>query len=151
MGRLGVGPFYLLEHVSYEVQSHRGEPCVLDHTAAFSHMGDIGLELHQVHRAEPPALARELGCDRGNGLNHVAYLLVDPVAESRRLSARGCPQTFYGEAGPIRDYMHFAPSLGHVIELHVESEPFAAAWSGFADAAREWDGSEPLRTMQPPE
>lgn len=150
-GSLGVGPFFLLEHVTYEVQSHRGEPCVLDHTAAFGHTGEVGLELHQIHLAEPARLGQELGLGRGSGVNHVAYVLEDPAAESRRLAAKGWPQTFYGAAGPIRDYMHYVPALGHVIELHIASEPFAAAWAGFAAAARDWDGTEPLREMRPPE
>jgi hypothetical protein len=56
----------------------------------------------------------------------------------------------YGAAGPIRDYMHYVQALGHVVELHIASGPFAATWAGFAAAARDWDGSEPLREMRPP-
>ena len=50
--RLGVGPFFHIPNVDFEVLHRRDEPCVFEHSAAFARWGDIGLELQQIR--QPP-------------------------------------------------------------------------------------------------
>ena len=45
---------------------------------------------------------------------------------------------------------HDNPDLGHAVEVHRSSPELIALNDGFAQAARDWDGSEPLRPMPTP-
>ncbi len=148
--RLGVGPFYGFEHLEFDLIVRTDGPCVFDHSAAFAWLGDVGVELHQIHRAEPLGFAHELGCGRGNGLNHIAYVLEDPELAADRLIQSGYPQTVYCKAGPIEDRMHYIAEFGHLVELHQASDAISEFWAEIAEGARTWDGTDPLRSIESP-
>ena len=85
---LGVGPFQVLEHVDLGDFRFRGEPATLDHSAAFAAWGPVLLELDQVHKVRPAALAEALNVRPGT-VSHVAWTTGDLGAEREHLAAAG--------------------------------------------------------------
>jgi catechol 2,3-dioxygenase-like lactoylglutathione lyase family enzyme len=145
----GAGPFHVLERIEFDAIEHRGGPATLDHSAAFGQWGAIAVELQQVYDAQPAELAARVagGAPR---VNHIAYISPDVEADSRRLEQAGMPRFMFAKLGPVEVTFHDAPALGHAIELHRESDHIYGFFGAIAEAARGWDGSEPLRTGPPP-
>jgi methylmalonyl-CoA/ethylmalonyl-CoA epimerase len=146
----GAGPFYLLPDMQFDESRHNGQDCVVRHSAAFGWWGSVGLELQQLHEASPPEVER-LFAGPLNAVNHVAYFVPDPAAESARLEALGIPEFLFARIGPVEVTFHDAWStLGHGIELHRETEFITGFFNSLRDAADGWDGSDPLRDMPNP-
>ena len=145
---LGVGPFFVLEHVPFDELRGPGDEVRFDHSAGFAYLGNVGLELQQMHDVSPPELADALGCGRADHLNHIAYALEDPGSGSAWLERQGFAEKVYTRSGPVEDRMHFVPRLGHMIELHQDSVPFAAFWNAIRDASASWDGDASPRSAQ---
>jgi catechol 2,3-dioxygenase-like lactoylglutathione lyase family enzyme len=142
------GPFYVLEHVAFEDVQHLDAPAVFDHSAAFGQWGDIAIELQQIFDVQPAALAAKLA-GRPSRVNHVAFISPDVDADSRRLELAGMPKFMVAKLGPVEVTFHDAPSLGHPIEIHRESDHIHAFFGALARAARGWDGKDPMRLGPP--
>ena len=87
---LGVGPFQVLEHVNLGDFRFRGEPAVLDHSAAFTAWGPVLLELNVLHDAAPAELRDALGGKPG-AVSHVAWTTGNLSLERQHLASAGCP------------------------------------------------------------
>ena len=144
-GRLGVGPFFVLRNIVFDAIETYSDDAVFAHSAAFSYLGNTGVELQHISEARPERLAAELGLECPDRLNHIAYAVADPVALSEQLSEAGYPLGVFTKAGPIEDYMHFVPEFGHMIELHLASDALERFWGGVRKEATVWDGSDPIR------
>jgi len=51
--KMGVGPFYVFEHVKFQEAYFRGQPSNVDITAAIGYWGDLQIEFIQQHNAAP--------------------------------------------------------------------------------------------------
>jgi hypothetical protein len=148
--KVGVGPFWVFKDIVFDEVTHQGRPAVFDHSAAFAKWGDGSLELHGITEAKPQALADGVRFGTGNNFNHVSYLSDEPDEDSERLAAAGCPEILTLRLGDHVDYLHWAPFLGHAIEIHKNSPVVTDLWKMVEAESKGWDGTDPVRIMAPP-
>jgi catechol 2,3-dioxygenase-like lactoylglutathione lyase family enzyme len=142
---LGAGPFFVIEHMAFDVVTFEGKPAAYDHSSAFGQWGSLKLELTVVHSAQPAGLAAALGGASGR-VGHIAWLASDLDAESARLSAADVPAFHEGRAGPVRAIWHDArATLGHHIEILQDCPEIQGFYDLIRTSADRWDGSNPLR------
>ena len=145
---LGAGPFFLIDRVRFDEVSYQGEPAVWEHAAAFGQWGAVCIELQEISEASPPRIAELLVPGPMPVVNHVAYLSETPEADSAELSAAGNALFLHARFGGVEVWFHDTSAiLGHAIEIHRNSERLIKSFEMIAAAAREWDGTRPLRPM----
>ena len=119
---LGVGPFHVVEHVTFEefvltVGDRTFDDVVFDHAAAFAAWGPVVVELNQVHAIDD-RLAAALDPTPG-AVSHVSWVVPDVRAESARLTGLGCRLINTARSGPIDVAWHDGgPLFGHPVEIH---------------------------------
>ena len=152
---LGIGPFLVHEHVTFdEFRCAPGvaerEPVAFDHTAAFAAWGPVVLELGQVHDIDP-GLAAAYGVAPG-AMSHVSWVVDDLEAETARLTALGCSPINTARSGPIHVSWHTGGRLfPHPIEVHEANPAILGMYPRLAALAQDWDGTTaPMRPMRPP-
>jgi len=144
---VGVGPFYLMENIQLGEMRYRGEPTDARFSIAIAYWGDIQIELIRPENDAPSIYSGEYAVkDR---LHHIC-IFVDSIADARRACAEAGAEILVegkvGDSGEVI-YVDAGGGPGHVIEL---LQPMAGSEGLFAmikDAARDWDGSEPLRKL----
>ncbi|HYX85245.1 MAG TPA: hypothetical protein VE777_09780 [Gaiellales bacterium] len=146
---LGAGPFFLVENVPLENVLSRGEPAQLAHDSAFGLCGGAPIELLQIARAAPERVEARWSGPRPR-IHHVAYALPRAAAEDLRgsLDERGLPEYLSAQLGDVDMTLHDASAtLGHDIEIHVDSPALREFFETVRGGAEGWDGSEPLRPV----
>ncbi len=138
---LGVGPFFVLRELTPDTFRYRGTPSPSPTlTLAFGNSGDLQVELIQQHDERPSAYLDFLASGR-EGLQHVSSWLTraEYDATMARMVAAGTSVAHEGAmaGGGVR-FAYFGTD--------------AAAPGGImyeiADAARDWDGSDPIRELR---
>lgn len=129
---LGVGPFTVLEHVDLGEFRFRGEPAVLDHTAAFTAWGPVLLELNFVHRVEPEPL-REALCIAPGSVSHVAWTTDDLASENEHLASVGCGLVTTSVSNAVANWYSGGPLFAHPIEVHQPPPGVVAFWQSLRD------------------
>lgn len=149
-GKLGVGPFFLLEHIQYAECRYRGRPVSFDMSVAVAQWGEVQVELIRQHDATPTIYTTFAG---GAGLQHLG-VMTDSVAEQlERLAGQGIQPVQSGStANGIRFAYVDTDTLpgghpGGMIEL-IERGPAIDAFFAMVRAASiGWDGDRPLRRL----
>jgi hypothetical protein len=83
-------------------------------------------------------------------VHHVAWVLPPAAVEDtrRELEAHGLPEYLRSQLGDVNSTLHDASaSLGHDIEIHVDSQGLRDFFQLVREGAEGWDGSEPLRPV----
>jgi hypothetical protein len=149
LDKVGIGPFFVLEHVKFAQVLHRGQPTDIDMSVALAQWGAVQVELIQQYN-DAPSIYTEFAGRKQGGLQHLG-VMTDSVADDlARLKKRGIEPVQQGHTGTgIRfAYVDTDDHPGGMIEL-IEAR---AAITGFfdlvRDAAKQWDGSEPIRRMR---
>ena len=123
---LGVGPFHVIEHVTFEsfvltVGGDEYDDVVFDHAAAFAAWGLVVVELGQV-LAIDDRLAAAYKITPG-AISHVSWVVPDLESESARLAKLGCGLINTARSGPISVAWHDGgPLFPHPIELHEQND-----------------------------
>jgi catechol 2,3-dioxygenase-like lactoylglutathione lyase family enzyme len=123
---LGVGPFQVIEHVTFEefvltAGAEQYDDVIFDHAAAFAAWGPVVVELNQVHAIDD-RLAAALNPIPG-AVSHVSWVVPDVKAESARLAGLGCRLINTARSGPIEVAWHDGgPLFGHPVELHQHND-----------------------------
>jgi hypothetical protein len=143
----GWGPFFLLEHIPLARCLYRGAPAAFDHSSAYGQAGDVMIELITQHGDGPSAL-RDLFAPHERGVHHVACFvddLADALAEQR---ARGAAIALEATTPNGTDFAMVDTSreLGHMTELY-ERAKLAPFYALVREAARSWDGRDPVRRL----
>ena len=143
--RLGAGPFFVRRHDLPRFVEHDGRPAAFDHSSAYGQWGAVQVELVEIHGAAPASLAAIV--QRSSGLHHVATFVASIDAEQDRLAAVGWPAVMTAEtAGGLRYAFHDSRAdLGHLLEVYEPSPGLLALYATVAEAARSWDGDDPVR------
>lgn len=150
---LGVGPFLVHRHVAFDAFTLADgtvvdDPAYFDHTAAFAAWGPVVLELGVVHSADP-ALAAAYRIRTGE-VGHVSWVVDDLEAESERLTGLGCALIHTASSGAVGVAWHDGgPLFPHPIEVHRAGAPILGMHARLIALADGWDGSDPLRPIQP--
>jgi hypothetical protein len=150
--RLGVGPFFLLEHIQLAECSYRGAPVSFDMSVAVGQWGPVQVELIRQNDAVPTIYTQFDG-SRAGGLQHLG-VMTDSVADHlERLAAHGIAPV---QAGSTANGIRFAyvntdvlPGAhpGGMIELIEHGPAIDGFFAMVREAAENWDGSRPLRRL----
>ena len=143
---MGVGPFWVFDHVQFSEVYYRGKPTNADMTAAMGYWGDLQIELVVQHNQAPSIYSEFL--QRGyRGLQHMAVMTDDVDAHVQRLKPLGITPIQYGK---VKDGIRFAYVSsdfhpGGMIELVEATDAIVGAFTFMREAARKWDGKDPVR------
>src|SRR5712692_6496361 len=149
---IGVGPWFYLEHVPLTDFRYKGQLSPIDISIALANSGDLQVELIQQHN-DAPSLGRDFLNAGHEGLQHLGYgtqhfqadlerlLKMDyAIGQSGTVGGRGAIAYLLTEAHP-----------GTVVELIEMTESRERLFARIAEAARDWDGTDPIRTTLPRE
>lgn len=143
--QLGVGPFFVVEHVEFSECRYRGEPTDIDMSVAIAYAGSFQIELVEQHN-DAPSIYRDFLHANAPGLQHVGALSedLDAALDLNGLRER-IIQDGVTSAGQRFAYVDTILHNGTMLEI-VETD--AAMRQGFdymERAAANWDGSRPIR------
>jgi catechol 2,3-dioxygenase-like lactoylglutathione lyase family enzyme len=144
---MGAGPFFVLEHNVPEWAQYNGVDTRPDITMALGHWGDLQIEvIKQLNDAPSPYLDwRRAG---GEGLHHVCVLVDDMAAAKRTCTASGGKVVYDGRAGEtLWSYVETGGGAGSILEMIQHAPPSRALMDMIRDAARGWDGRDPIRPL----
>lgn len=149
-GVLGVGPWFHFERVPIEDFRYRGAPSPLEVSIALANAGALQIERIQ-QRNDAPSMYRDVLAAGREDLQHLACWTERFDDDLARLEALGHD---IGQSGRIGEsgrfvYPRTESHPGTVIELSEISGPEGRFFAHIACAAREWDGSDPIRRMGP--
>lgn len=148
--RFGSGPFFIIRHVALRSSVHRGVERPFDHSSAYGQWGGMMVALVQQHNPDPSAVHDMFPHGSGtHGLHHAA-LFVDILADAiRQFEADGMPlaQLSVTQTGTAFAFVDARASLGHMLELYEPAATLTGFYAMVADAARGWDGSDPVRVI----
>ena len=146
--RFGAGPFFLNQEIRLAWGEHRGDPCSFVHTSAYGQWGNVMMELVQQDSAGPSPF-RDMYAEGEEGIHHMA-MIVDSLPEaytqaealsleiaSRAVTSGGTEFAFIDTVVP----------LGHMLEVYERSDLLLGFYDMVAQAARGWDGSDPVRRL----
>jgi hypothetical protein len=146
--KLGVGPFYAMEHVQFGPAYLRGAPLEFDMSVAIAQWGEIQIELIVQHDSNP-SIYTEFAAVHGEGLQHVGVMTASLDEHLAKLRPLGIEPVQWGAtAGGMRfAYVNTDLHAGSMVEL-IESGPAVDAFFAMVrKGARQWDGSRPLRRL----
>lgn len=145
---MGAGPFFAIDHVALEDVRYQGAPAQIDFSMALGYWGDLQIELIRQHNDAPSIYKAWLDAGR-EGLHHVC-MLVDDLAPARAAAAEGA-MTIAQEAripgGGQVIYIDTGGGPGTMVEVLKPGPGTHGLFAMMREAAREWDGSEPLRKL----
>ena len=140
-----VGPFFVVSHVKVERVRYRGAPAPLDFSSALAQAGPLQIELIEQHSHEPSAY-RDAFPKGKEGFHHVALMTQAYDADLERYTSQGNVAATEGMFGDMRfAYVDTRARLGHMTEIIDECESIKKIFKTVADAAVDWDGSDPIR------
>jgi methylmalonyl-CoA/ethylmalonyl-CoA epimerase len=144
---MGAGPFFSLPHIAYKEVRYRGEPTNIDFSVLLGYWGDMQIELIEQH-CDSPSIYKAWLDEGREGLHHVC-ILVDDIAEARAVFAAAdasIEQEVFMD-GAEAFYADTKGGPGTLVEVLRPSPDFAGLFTLMRDAARGWDGSDPVRTF----
>jgi len=142
--KLGVGPFFLLEHMKYPEHEVDGVPGPLELSLALAYSGELQIELMQQH-GDHPSVLRAYPPSAVNGFHHVGILSYDMAADEANLAASGLRPvgTSVSEIGVRVAFFHGGPHAGGLVELIRVDDQVTQFFDALKRAAAQWDGSTP--------
>ena len=145
---VGAGPFFALDHVQLEGVRYRGAPSNIDFSMALGYWGDMQIELIRQHN-EAPSIYKAWRDAGHEGLLHVC-ILVDDIADARAVCAAA--DAAVAQEGRVAGggeviYVDTGGGPGTMVEILQPGPGTRDFFAMMRDAARGWDGSDPLRRL----
>lgn len=141
------GPFYKMEHINLENQKYYGEPTNADISVALGNSGDLQIELIVQHNEAKSVYKDFLDAGR-QGVHHMALMPEDyPATYEQYLSSGHKPAFELSLGGAPVVYFDALDTVGHYIELWDNNSVFKDMFMLVEEAAKGWDGSDPVRAM----
>jgi methylmalonyl-CoA/ethylmalonyl-CoA epimerase len=146
-GAMGAGPFFVIEHDKPEWAYYRGQRTEPDLTLAIGHWGDMQIEIIQQHN-EAASPYRDWRLGGGEGLHHTS-ILIDDMAKARAVCAQvGAEPVYHGSAGNAEwIYVDTGGGQGTIVEMLRHTPATRANMLRIRDAARDWNGLDPIRSI----
>lgn len=142
---LGVGPFFLIEHAEMDHYEAWGRPAAVDLSVALAMTGGLQIELIQQHNDADTPYTRFLS-DFGEGMQHIGYYTWSFDEDRDRLEKAGLTSIQSGLGkGSRMAYYDGGGHPGSIIELSELTPGKQSFFDQIADAARTWDGHDPVR------
>lgn len=145
---MGCGPFFWIADVSPENGRYRGTPVTMVSDIALAQAGAMQIELVQP-KSPAPSVYRDVVPEGEDGFHHLCYFSDDFDGERVRYEGLGVETAFDGVSnGDMRiayyDTRHLNGCMSEVLETNKGVQELFAM---VADAARDWDGSDPIRRL----
>lgn len=142
----GAGPWFVLDHFWAEGQVYRGARSLADITVAMSFSGDMNIELIQP-LDDHPSVYREMIARKGYGFHHIGIASADVEADIARYQAKGYTLAYLAgvPTGGNVAYLEGPKGVCEFLELLPATPGFDAGFTRFWQAARDWDGRDPIR------
>lgn len=142
---LGVGPFFVVEHARMESYEAWGRPASIDISVALAMTGGLQIELIEQHNEADTPYTRFLS-QFGEGMQHIGYYTWDFEADRQRIEQTGLKAIQSGMGkGSRMAYYDAGGHAGSIIELSELTPGKQAFFDLMAEAARDWDGRDPVR------
>ncbi len=140
---LGVGPFFVMTDVKVPVV-YKGASVVAEMDVAFGHHGDFQIEITQ-QTNDVHTIWSDFIASGGEGFHHCAFWTTDFQRDLAAAQALGMDpvQTAFNRSSMC----YFEPMPGTVFELSEHGPGSAANRERIAEASRNWDGTDPVRSM----
>ena len=147
---IGVGPWFYVERAPIEDFRYQGEPSPVDVSIALANSGALQIELIQ-QRNDAPSMYRDFLAAGHEGLQHVAYWTRTFDDDLHRILDAGYVIGQSGHVGTPGRFIYFQTEAhpGTVVELSEISGPKGRMFERIAEAAHNWDGTDPIRTVWP--
>jgi methylmalonyl-CoA/ethylmalonyl-CoA epimerase len=144
--KMGAGPFFEANHIKLQNVKYLGQPIDLDFSLAIGYWGDIQIELVRQHNDVPSIFSTWLR--NGHEGVHHACILVDSLDEARKHCAEH--DMTIAQEGTVRSggeviYIDTGGGPGSMVEVLARGPGTDAYFAMMKKAAREWDGSNPVR------
>lgn len=145
--RTGAGPFFVRRNPVTTAVGPDASAGSFDHSSAYGQWGRVQVELVETHSAEPAAFAETVVAR--NRIHHVAIMVSSFDAQQRQFDESGWPALLTATTPNGNNFaFHDARAqLGHLVEIYEPRPTILALYRKVADAALEWDGSDPVREM----
>ena len=146
--QMGVGPFYLLDHIEYGAVFFRAAPLKLDMSVAIAQWGEVQIELIVQHDSAP-SIYTEFLERHGEGLQHLGVMTAALDQHLQELKPLGIEPVQWGATanGMRFAYLNTDRHAGGMIELIETGPAVVAFFAKIRNAAANWDGSRPLRRL----
>jgi methylmalonyl-CoA/ethylmalonyl-CoA epimerase len=145
---MGAGPFFALDHVQLTDLKYRGAPSDVDFSMVLGQWGDMQIELIRQHN-DAPSIYKAWRDAGHEGLQHVC-ILVDDMAHARAVcAAAGAEVAQEGKTGNGGEVIYVDPGggPGTMVEILQTGPGSREFFAMIRDAARGWDGSNPIRRL----
>ena len=146
--KVGVGPFFTMEHIQFGPVTFRGAPLAIDMSVAVAQWGEIQIELIVQHDASP-SIYTEFAARHGQGLQHLGVMTSSLDEQLERLHFLGITPVQHGQTGNGIRFAYVDTDLhpGGMVEV-IETGPAVQAFFSMVRAAsQKWDGTRPLRRL----
>jgi hypothetical protein len=146
VGAAQTGPWLLLDHFWAADQRYRGSPSKADVAIAMSFSGSMCIELIQPLDGHP-SIYRDGIEKRGTGLHHLGLAVEDSDEALIAHQAKGYAEVFRAKvpSGGEVIYLENGVNVPCYLELIPATPGMEEMFTRYAHAARDWDGSEPIR------
>ena len=147
---LGVGPWFYIAHLPVTDFQYRGEPSPVDISLALANSGALQVELIQ-QRNNAPSLYRDFLNAGHEGLQHIGYGTKNFEADLARVLSAGYAIGHSGRVSGRGPFVYLLTEAhpGTVVELMDMSGARERTFARIAEAARNRDGKDPIRTTLP--
>ena len=145
---MGVGPFFLIENVHLGEMRYLGEPTDCMFSIAIGYWGDMQIELVRVENDAPGIYRGQYGVN-GDVMHHQC-VLTDDIVKARAICAEaGAKVLIEGNVGADGAviYVDTGGGPGTILEILQPASGTDGAFAMMRDAAKNWDGTNPLRKM----
>ena len=146
-GVMGAGPFFSLPHITYTAARYRGAESQVDFSVLIGYWGDLQIELIRQH-CDSPSIYKAWADAGREGLHHVC-LLVEDIQRARAAVAEAglaIEQEVFLDGGEAI-YVDTGGGPGTMVEILQPMPGFEDLCAMMRDTHKNWDGSEPLRTL----
>lgn len=143
---LGIGPWFYTPKVPVEGYFYRGQSYEPHNSVALANSGFIQCELIQC-RNDVPSMYRDFLQAGHTGLQHVAYWTQAYDEDLARMEKQNMKPVMGGAVGARGRFCYFDTEQhpGTVVELSEVAGPKGRMFDMIRDAAKNWDGTDPIR------
>lgn len=147
ISNVGVGPFFVMRNLALTV-TYRGRSMPLDIDIALGQAGPMQIELMKVNCSTDNVYTDSYPSGSAGGFHHVAMFTPDLDAAVSNYEEKGYPlamDLMFGQTRVV--YMDTRHDLGCMVEFYQDTTELRAMYARVAEAAVNWDGSEPKRPL----
>lgn len=146
--RMGVGPFFRRDS-DYPDAIYRGTPVPLAFKGAIAQAGSVQIELLE-QTSEGPSAYRDVVPKGATGFHHMLSITENFESEVEALRASGIAMAneFNSLGGTPVVYADTRDQMGCMLEMLPPSPVIVQIFAKVAEAATDWDGSNPVRPLE---